>query len=64
MIKARQVSGHTNDGNNAIRFFNNADCCAEITGMYIYLIKRLYIILQALSSGVIHAEKFWQLCHG
>lgn len=55
----RQVSGNTNDGNTARRFFYNASCSAEITGVDMNLIKRLYIILQALSSGVmINAEKF------
>ena len=57
--KPRQVSGNTNDGNTAKRFFYNASCSAEITGVDENLIKRFYIILQALSSGVmINAESF------
>lgn len=57
--KPRQVSGNTNDGNTARRFFYNADCSANITGVDVNLINRLYIILQALSSGaMINAEKF------
>lgn len=57
--KPRQVSGNSNDGNTARRFFHNASCSAEITGVDINLIKRLYKILQALSPGVmINAEKF------
>ena len=57
--KPRQVSGNTNDGNTARRFFYNASCSAEITGVDENLIKRFYIILQALSSDVmINAESF------
>ena len=57
--KPRQVSGNTNDGNTARRFFYNASCSAEITGVDENLIKRFYIILQALSSGVMmNAESF------
>lgn len=57
--RPRQVSGNTNDGNTARRFFYNSTCSAEITGVDETLIKRLYIILQVLSSGkMIDAEKF------
>ncbi|CAH2091615.1 unnamed protein product [Euphydryas editha] len=57
--KPRQGTGNSNDGNTARRFFYNAACTAEITGVDIDLIKRLYIILQALSSGVmIDSKKF------
>ena len=57
--KPRQVSGNTNDGNTGRRFFYNASCSAEITGVDENLIKRFYIILQALSLGVmINAESF------
>lgn len=55
--KPKQVSGTSNDGNTARRFFSS--CSAEITGVDEVLIRRLYIILQALSSGImIDAEKF------
>ncbi|CAH2093606.1 unnamed protein product [Euphydryas editha] len=55
----RQVSGNTNDGNTARRSLYNATCSAEITGVDMNLITRFYIILQALSSGVmINTEKF------
>jgi hypothetical protein len=50
--KPRQGTGNINDGNTARRFFYNASCSADITGVDIDLIKRLYIVLQALSSGV------------
>lgn len=57
--KPRQVSGNSNDGNTARRFFYNASCTAEITGVDETLIKRLYIILQSLSSGImIDSKKF------
>ena len=57
--KPRQVSGNTNDGNTARRFFYNTRCAAEITGVDERLIRRLYIILQALTSGImIDAQKF------
>lgn len=57
--KPRQVSGNTNDGNTARRFFYNSTCSSEITGVDEALIKRLYIILQVLSSGMmIDPEKF------
>lgn len=57
--KPRQISGNSNDGNTARRFFRNANCSSEITGVDGTLIRRLYIILQALSSGIIiDAQKF------
>ena len=57
--KPRQVSGNTNHGNTARKFFYNASCSAEITGVDENLIRQFYIILQALSSGVmINAESF------
>ena len=64
--KLRQGSGNTNDGNTARRFFFNADCSSEITGVDVNLTNRLYIILQTLSSGVmINAENLanmlWKL---
>jgi hypothetical protein len=55
--KPRQGTGNSNDGNTARRFFYNASCSADITGVDIDLIKRLYIILQALSSGVMIDDK-------
>lgn len=57
--KPRQLSGNSSDGNTARRFFYNYTCSANITGVDETLIKRLYIILQALSSGMmIDPEKF------
>ena len=56
--KSRQESGNTNDGNTTRRFVFNEDCSSEITGVDVSLIKRLYIILQALLPGVMmKAEK-------
>lgn len=61
--KPRQGSGNSNDGNTARRFFYNGSCSADITGVDITLIKRLYIILQAMSSGImIDATKFGSYC--
>lgn len=50
--KLQQRSGNTNDGNTATRYFYNAACSAEITGVTEMLIKWLYVILQAISSGI------------
>ncbi|CAD0197896.1 unnamed protein product [Chrysodeixis includens] len=56
--KPRQGSGNRNDGNTARRFFQNYQCSAEITEIDEELIKRLYVILQTMSSGLpINAEK-------
>lgn len=59
--KPKQVSGNTNDGNTARRFFQNYHCSSEITGINEELIKRFYVILQVMSSGRgIDATKFGQ----
>lgn len=59
--KPRQGAGNSNDGNTARRFFSNYHCSANITGVDEELIKRLYIILQTLSSGIaVNAFKFGQ----
>lgn len=57
--KPRQGSGNSNDGNTARRFFENYHCAAEITGIDVELIKRFYVILQTLASGIaVNPEKF------
>lgn len=57
--KPRQGTGNSNDGNTARRFFENYHCTSEITGVDEDLIKRLYIILQTLASGLsVNPEKF------
>lgn len=59
--KPRQGTGNSNDGNTARKFFSNYQCAANITGVDEELIKRLYIILQTMSSGIaINATKFGQ----
>lgn len=59
--KPRQGSGNSNDGNTARRFFQNYECSAEITGVDVELIKKIYIILQTMSSGLsINPHKFGQ----
>lgn len=50
--KPKQVSGNTNDGNTARRFFYNSCVASDITGVDEELIHRLHIILQVLSSGI------------
>lgn len=63
--KPRQGSGNSNDGNTARRFFQNYQCSAEITGIDEELIKRLYIILQTMSSGFsVNAVKFGEYTLG
>ena len=42
-------SGNTNDGNTARKAFKNAGKFAEITGVEVELIRRLHIILQAVT---------------
>lgn len=49
--KPKQVSGNTNDGNTARRFFRAYDITSEITGVDLNLIKRFYILLQVMSCG-------------
>lgn len=57
--KPRQGSGNSNDGNTARRFFENYYCSSEITGVDEDLIKRFYVILQTLASGIaVNREKF------
>lgn len=46
------VSGTSNDGNTARRFFENPAVSAKITGLNEELIHRFYIILQVVSSGL------------
>lgn len=47
----KQVSGSSNDGNTARRFFKNWKSVADITGVNQDLLYRFYIILQVLSCG-------------
>lgn len=57
--KPRQGSGNSNNGNTARTFFINYSCSANITGVDEDLIRRLYIMLQTMSSGIaINATKF------
>ncbi|KAL4713599.1 hypothetical protein ACJJTC_016682 [Scirpophaga incertulas] len=57
--KPKQVSGNTNDGNTARRFFQNYHCSSDITGIDEELLKRFYVILQVMSCGRgIDATKF------
>lgn len=59
--KSKPVSGNTNDGNTARRFFQNYQCTSEITGIDEQLRKRFYVILQVMSSSRgIDATKFGQ----
>ncbi|XP_043478801.1 uncharacterized protein LOC122509098 [Leptopilina heterotoma] len=44
-------SGNSNDGNTARRFFENYDVSARILGVDSDLMKRVYVILQVMSSG-------------
>lgn len=51
--------GNSNDGNTSKRFFLNPQLVSDITGMSIYLIYRLKVILEAISRGhKINAEKY------
>ena len=55
----KQISGNTNDGNTARRFFRNAEISAQITGLSLELIKRFHVILECLASGyTINVEAF------
>ncbi|EFN71146.1 hypothetical protein EAG_06093, partial [Camponotus floridanus] len=55
----KQGSGSTNDGNTARRFFSNIHTTAKITKLDKSLIRRFFIILQAISCGeVINTKKF------
>lgn len=62
--KPRQGTGNSNDGNTARRFFQNYSCSADITGVNVELIKRMYIILQTMSSGMaIDSKKFGEYAY-
>lgn len=62
--KPRQGTGKSNDGNTARRFFQNYSCSADITGVDVELIKRMYIILQTMSSGMaIDSKKFGEYAY-
>lgn len=51
--------GNTNDGNTSRRFFNDPKKASQITGINVELIRRLSIILGAITSGYsIDAEKY------
>lgn len=49
--KPKPGFGNTNDGNTARRFFQNAELSAEITKIDVNLIKKIHIIMIAVSSG-------------
>lgn len=62
--KPKQVSGNTNDGNTARRFFQAYDITSEITGVNMELIKRFYILLQVMSCGkAINSKKFGKFAY-
>lgn len=55
----KQGFGNTNDGNTARRFFLDPATASEITGVNLELIKRLKVILEAITSGHhIDVDKF------
>ena len=55
----KQGKGTSNDGNTARTFFSNYQVSSEITDIDVDLIKRIYVILQTISSGQkINIEKF------
>lgn len=55
----KQGFGNTNDGNTSRRFFSDPDTASRITDIDICLIKKLKVILEAISSGhAIDEEKF------
>jgi len=60
--KPRQVSGNSNDGNTARRFFDNEACTADITGIDEELIRRFYVILQAVIWNTNKSSKVWRIC--
>lgn len=56
--------GNSNDGNTARRFFSNPELSAEITGIDVELIKKMHIILIAVSSGYeINIDRFRAFSH-
>lgn len=57
--KPKQVSGSTNDGNTARRFFEDPSFTARVTGIDENLIYRFWILLRTISCGkAINADKF------
>lgn len=46
----KQGKGTSNDGNTARIFFSNYELSSEITGLNVNLVKRIYVILQTISS--------------
>lgn len=57
------VSGNSNDGNTARRFFNNPELASSITGIDINIIQRFSVILRTISSGFdIDLVKFEKYC--
>lgn len=56
--------GNSNDGNTARRFFQNPEVSASITNVDVELIKRMHVILIAVSCGhEIHVENFRNFSH-
>lgn len=59
----KQGYGTTNDGNTARRFFQDFRTTSEITKIDLELIKRLYVVLQTVSSGkLINIDHFRNYC--
>lgn len=57
------VSGNSNDGKTARRFFYNPELASSITGIDINLIQRFSVILRTISSGYdIDPVKFGKYC--
>nr|CAI5842224.1 unnamed protein product [Callosobruchus analis] len=57
--KPKPGYGNTSDGNTARRFFRNIEISAAITGLDVNLIKKIHILLRALSSGYnINIERY------
>ncbi|KAL0901178.1 hypothetical protein ABMA27_006487 [Loxostege sticticalis] len=60
----KQGAGKTNDGNTARRFFSEYKTSAQITGLNEDLIKRLFVILQVIASGLhINVPRRFQTVH-
>ncbi|XP_055839998.1 uncharacterized protein LOC129907699 [Episyrphus balteatus] len=61
--KPKPGFGNSNDGNVARKFFQNYEASSKVTGVNPELIRRFYMILQAISSGFnINLEKFQNYC--
>lgn len=61
--KPKPGFGNSNDGNVARKFFQNFKVSSSITNIDEELIRRIYMILQTISSGFqINTEKFQQYC--